>query len=129
MTDQQELVAPSDGERPAQRRAVGTALYAAGGILAALAAASCCVVPFVLFVAGISGAWIGNLTALKPYQPMFVGVALACLGGGFYAVYRKPTLVHCAEDSYCARVGLWVATVLVLVALGFPYAARFLLDA
>jgi mercuric ion transport protein len=137
MTGQHELAALSDREGPAQRRAAGSALYAVGGILAALAAAACCVVPFVLFVAGVSGAWIGNLTALKPYQPMFVGVALACLGGGFYAVYRKPTLVHCAEDSYCARpvsdriarVGLWVATVLVLVALGFPYAARFLLDA
>ncbi len=119
-----------------QPEAGGKVLFSIGGILAALVAASSCVVPFVLFVAGVSGAWIGNLTALKPYQPIFIGVALACLGVGFYAVYRTPTRVDCVEGSYCARpasdriakVGLWLAGALVLVALGFPYAVRFFLD-
>lgn len=41
-----------------------TRLVAAGGILGALAASSCCIIPLVLFSLGISGAWIGNLTAL-----------------------------------------------------------------
>ena len=59
------------------------ALLSVGGIVAALGAATCCVVPFVLFFAGISGAWIGNLTAFEPYQPVFVTIALACLGYGF----------------------------------------------
>ena len=65
-------------------------LAAAGGILAALGAASCCVVPFALFTLGVSGAWIGNLTALEPYQPVFAAIAVACLGYGFYLVYRRP---------------------------------------
>ncbi|HKW95595.1 MAG TPA: mercuric transporter MerT family protein [Methylomirabilota bacterium] len=138
MTGQDEVGAlPGRAEGTAQPGAAGKILWSFGGILAALAAASCCVVPFGLFVAGISGAWIGNLTGLKAYQPIFVGVALACLGGGFYAVYRKPAQADCAEGSYCARpvsdriakIGLWVATVLVGVAVGFPYAARFFLDA
>jgi len=102
-------------------------LVAAGGILAALGAASCCVVPFALFMLGVSGAWIGNLTALEPYQPLFVAVAAACLGYGFYLVYRKPSAA-CAEGSYCAspsssrlaKIGLWVATVVVIIAVGFP---------
>lgn len=113
------------------------ALLSAGGIAAALGAATCCVVPFALFFAGISGAWIGNLTALKPYQPVFVASAFACLGYGFYLVYRKPKAVNCIEGSYCARpsshrnakIGLWIATVLIIIAMGFPYAARFILDA
>lgn len=112
------------------------ALLSAGGILAALGAASCCVVPFVLFFAGISGAWIGNLTALKPYQPLFAAVAVGCLGTGFYLVYRKPRAGECVEGSYCARpsarrmtrIGLWTATVMIVVAVGFPYAAGFFLD-
>ena len=137
MTGRDEVGAlPGGVEGAAQREPGGKVLFSVGGILAALVAASCCVVPFVLFVAGVSGAWIGNLTALKPYQPIFIGIALACLGGGFYAVYRKPSRVDCVEGSYCARpvsdriakIGLWVATVLVLVALGFPYAVRFFLD-
>jgi mercuric ion transport protein len=102
-------------------------LVAAGGVLAALGAASCCVMPFALFMLGVSGAWIGNLTALEPYQPMFVAIAAACLGYGFYLVYRKPKAA-CAEGSYCAspsssrlaKIGLWVATVIVIIAVGFP---------
>ena len=78
-----------------------------------------------------------NLTAFEPYQPVFITIALACLGYGFYLVYRRPKAAECAEGSYCARpsshrnakIGLWVATVLIIIAVGFPYAARLVLDA
>ena len=69
---------------------------AAGGILGAIAASSCCIAPLVLFGLGISGAWIGNLTALAPYQPYFIAATLACLGYGYWLVYR-PSKVACAE--------------------------------
>jgi mercuric ion transport protein len=109
-------------------------LVSIGGILAALGAASCCVVPFALFMLGVSGAWIGNLTALEPYQPIFAAVAFGFLGYGFYLVYRKPK-VACAEGSYCAKpgsgrtakIGLWTAIVLMVVALGFPKLAPLFL--
>jgi mercuric ion transport protein len=92
------------------------------------------VVPFALFMLGVSGAWISNLTALEPYQPLFVAIAAACLGYGFYLVYRKPK-VACADDSYCAspsssrlaKIGLWVAMVVVIIAVGFPWIAVFFL--
>jgi len=121
---------------PARTRLDGAALLSVGSILAALGASACCVLPFALFVAGVGGAWVGNLTALAPYQPLFVGLAVACLGGGYYAVYRRSKTADCAEDSYCARpsssriakIGLWAATVLIVIAVGFPYAARFFLD-
>jgi mercuric ion transport protein len=45
------------------------ALLAAGGILAALGATSCCVIPFTLFVLGVSGAWIGNLSSSSAGRP------------------------------------------------------------
>lgn len=119
---------------PADSSSRKAGLASVGGILAALGAASCCVVPFALFMLGISGAWISNLTALEPYQPIFALVTFAFLGYGFYLVYRKPK-VNCAEGSYCARpssgrtakIGLWVATVLVIVALGFPKIAPLFL--
>lgn len=115
-------------EAAGQRRAT---LLSVGGILAALGAASCCVVPFALFLAGVSGAWIGNLTALEPYQPIFAAVALGFIGYGAYLVYWKPKPA-CAEGSYCARpasgrlakVGLWSAAALVVIAVGFPYLIR-----
>src|SRR5215467_941760 len=119
-------VAPSTGK---------AGLAAAGGILGALAASSCCIVPLALFTLGISGAWIGNLTALAPYQPIFFAATAACLGPGYYLVSRQPTAV-CADGS-CARplpqrgvtAVLWAATVLVLAAVAFDYLAPVLLGA
>jgi mercuric ion transport protein len=37
-------------------------LMAAGGLLGALAASSCCILPLVLFGLGVSGAWIGSFS-------------------------------------------------------------------
>ena len=109
-------------------------LVAVGGVLSALAASSCCIVPLVLFSLGISGAWIGNLTALAPYQPYFVAGTLALLGYGYYLVYLRPKQT-CA-DGCCARPllnrlvksCLWSATVLVVAAMGFNYVAPLLLN-
>lgn len=126
-------VAGSD--RAGAPAAAGKAVVTAGSILAAIGAASCCVVPFALVTLGVSGAWIGNLTALAPYQPYFIAATLALLGCGFWLVYRKPKAA-CAEGSYCARpasdriakIGLWIAAALITAALAFPYAANRLFD-
>ena len=98
--------------------------FAAGGIIGAILASACCIVPLVLVTLGISGAWIGNLTALEPYKPYVAAVTLSLIGLGFWHVYfrQKPA---CVEGSYCARPhsslitksALWIATVLVLLAL------------
>lgn len=114
-------------ESPAGSSTRGVGLAVVGGILGALAASSCCVLPLVLFTLGVSGAWIGNVTALAPYQPIFIALTLAFLGYGFYWVYRRPKPA-CAEGSYCAspkstrlvKIGLWSATILVVVAFGLP---------
>ncbi|MCO6416091.1 mercury transporter MerT [Siccirubricoccus sp. KC 17139] len=138
MSDQAErgVLAPGEtGERTGDGNSPPKALLATVGLLAALGASSCCLLPLGLFLIGVSGAWIGNLTALAPYQPIFVAVALACLAGGFFAVYRRPRAAACAEGWHCARpasdrtvkIALWSATALVVAALAFPYAASILL--
>src|SRR6185312_8587999 len=63
---------PHNSRTSAQSEARRQRLIAAGGIVGALAASSCCIVPLILFSLGISGAWIGNLTALAPWKPLFV---------------------------------------------------------
>jgi mercuric ion transport protein len=111
-------------------------LVAAGGILGALGASSCCIIPLILFSLGIGGAWIGNLTALAPYKPFFVAGTTGLLGYGYYLVYWKPRRA-CADDTACARpapsrlvqIALWVATVLVIAAFAFDYVAPVLLAA
>ncbi|MBL7590294.1 mercuric transporter MerT family protein, partial [Escherichia coli] len=56
----------------------GRGVLAAGGIAAILASA-CCLGPLLLVALGFSGAWIGNLTVLEPYRPIFIGAALIAL--------------------------------------------------
>ena len=97
---------------------------AAGALIGAGLASACCVVPLLLVMLGISGAWIANLTALEPYKPYVAGVTLALLGYGFWHVYfrNKP---DCADGSYCAqpkssivtKSALWGGTILVALAL------------
>mgnify|MGYP002717227704 CR=1 FL=1 len=111
-------------------------LVALGGILGAIAASSCCVIPLILFSLGIGGAWIGNLTALAPYKPLFVAGTAGLLGYGFYLVYWKPRRA-CTDGAACARpissrlvqFALWIATVLVIAAFAFDYIAPLLLRA
>ncbi len=100
-------------------------LFAAiAGVLGAVLASSCCVVPLVLVTLGASGAWIGNLSALDPYKGYFAAITLAFLGAGFWQVYLKKAAL-CEDGSFCAtptsgritKTTLWIATVLVLSAL------------
>jgi mercuric ion transport protein len=111
-------------------------LVALGGILGAIAASSCCVIPLILFSLGLGGAWIGNLTALAAYKPLFVAGTAAVLGYGFYLVYWKPRR-GCADGAPCARpipsrliqLALWIATALVVAAFAFDFVAPLLLRA
>jgi mercuric ion transport protein len=107
----------------------------AGGILGAVAASSCCVLPLVLVSLGVSGAWIGNLTAVAPYQPYILALTIAALGCGFYSVYCRARQA-CADGtcerplpSRAVKIGLWLGTILVGVALIFPRIALVLAGA
>jgi mercuric ion transport protein len=114
----------------------GQTMMAAGGLLGALAASSCCILPLVLFSLGIGGAWIGAFTQLSPYQPYFIAATLVCLGIGYVLVYRASKRT-CTEEEACARplpgrfvkAVLIIATVLVLVALGFDFLGPLFLNA
>src|SRR3546814_531296 len=72
--------------------------------------------------------------ALAAYQPIFLGVGLVFLAAGFWRVYRRPR-VACAEgecgtpaSNRLAKTALWLATVLIGLAVLFPYLAPLFLD-
>ena len=50
------------------------------GVLAAIGASVCCVGPLVLLALGIGGTWVGSLTAMEPYRPIFIALTLLFLG-------------------------------------------------
>lgn len=58
-------------------------LIAAGGLIGAVQASSCCIGPLLLITLGVSGPWIGSLTVLAPYQGYFIAATLVFLAGGF----------------------------------------------
>ena len=97
-----------------------------GGIVGALAASTCCILPLGLTLLGVGGAWLGNLRALAPYQPFFILLAVGSIGYGFYRVYRKP---RCNSQMACAKpiggnivkIGLWSGSILVLATTTFPF--------
>jgi len=103
-------------------------------VVAAIGASLCCVGPLVLLALGVGGSWISNLTALEPYRPIFIGITLVF----FYLAFRKLYLIprQCAPGDACAvpstlrnqRIIFWIATVLLVALLTFPYygAALFL---
>ncbi|MBA5604188.1 mercuric ion transporter MerT [Duganella sp. FT3S] len=101
------------------------ALFAGG--VAAILASTCCLGPLVLVTLGFSGAWIGNLTALEPFRPILIGMALAAMWFAWRRIYRPVAACEPAELCALPRVRatykfiFWIVCGLVLVALGFPY--------
>ena len=104
----------------------GRGALIAGG-LAAILASTCCLGPLVLVALGFSGAWIGNLTALEPYRPFFIGAALVAMYFAWRRIYRPAQ--QCKPGEVCAipqvrsayKTVFWLVAVLVQVALAFPY--------
>jgi len=96
------------------------------GVLAGIGASVCCVGPLVLLALGISGAWIGNLTALQPYRPIFIGLTLLFIGLAFRRLYLVPQV--CAPGTPCAdpqtskrqRMIFWIVAMLLLGLLAVP---------
>lgn len=104
----------------------GRGPLAVGGIAAILASA-CCLGPLVLVTLGFSGAWIGNLTALEPYRPLFIGAALLAMFFAWRRLFRPRD--QCQPGELCAvprvnkayRILFWIVAVLIVTAIAFPY--------
>lgn len=98
-----------------------------GAVTAAIGASVCCVGPLVLLTLGIGGAWMSHLTAMEPYQPIFIGAVLLFLGLAFHKLYIAPR--QCAPGDACAvpgtlrnqRIIFWVVTVILAALVTFPW--------
>jgi mercuric ion transport protein len=108
----------------------GSGALIVGG-LAAILASTCCLGPLVLVALGLSGAWIGNLTQLEPYRPFFIAGALVALFFAGRRIFRPAQ--DCQPGEVCAvprtrrvyKTIFWIVSALVLVALVYPYVAKF----
>jgi mercuric ion transport protein len=96
--------------------------------LAAILASTCCVLPLVLVLVGITGAWMVHLTALKPLTPYAIALTLGALGWAGWLLFR-PAAACAVGDQACAttrpamrRLFIGCAMFIALL-LGFPLIA------
>jgi mercuric ion transport protein len=95
-----------------------------------LLASACCLGPLVLVLVGISGAWISNLAALQPYQPLFIALSALELLFAWRQIWRP---VACAPGQVCAlprikfgyKLLFGLVVILSIVALGSPFIASW----
>jgi mercuric ion transport protein len=72
-------------------------------LLAGIAASACCVGPLILLLLGFGGAWIGSLTALEPYRPIFIAIALVALLVAYQSIFRARQKQSCGAVEVCAQ--------------------------
>lgn len=120
MTTEQEHETPSPKKLP---------WLGIGTTLAAIGASICCVGPLLLLSLGIGGAWMSTLTSMESVRPFFIILTLVFIGLGYRKLYVLPE--NCKEGKTCElpeekqkqRMIFWIASLLVLMLLAFPWYA------
>jgi mercuric ion transport protein len=100
-----------------------------GGLFAGIAASLCCVGPLILLLLGLGGAWVGDLTALEPYRPIFIGIAVVALVIAYLRIFRAKGELSCDEGKVCEQLKVnrlykWLflgVVVVVLTSIMSPY--------
>ena len=106
----------------------GSLLTAIGAVGSAFASALCCAGPIVYVTLGVGAGLAGTF---EPLRPWFLAGAVLLLAFAFRTVYGR-SAEACVADGACEseeearralrrrKIGLWVATALVLVFATFP---------
>jgi len=105
-----------------ERRSAVLILF--GALVTALLSASCCLVPTLFVLFGVSFAGIINVAALQEYRWLFTALASVMLGVGFYQMVIKRQIECDCEPSLASKILLalfWVLFLISLAALSYPY--------
>ncbi len=103
-----------------------------GSVVVAVGASTCCLGPVMLSAlgAGALGAISAKLAVLRP---LFLVATAALPAGAFYLSYRQTSSEPCGPDGSCAPrskrtaiVVLWLATIVVILLVTFPYYVNWL---
>ncbi len=140
-------VATSEFDKPSSKPPTNKAetFSKVGTVVSAIMASSCCWLPLLLVLFGVSGAGIASV--LDSYRPMFAMLTFGFLAAAFYFTYR-PRRATVSSDTCCIefccpasdvprrrwlnmmtmnKVMLWAVTVLAVVFLLFPNYVGFIL--
>ncbi|MGH9650256.1 MAG: mercuric transporter MerT family protein, partial [Terriglobales bacterium] len=100
--------------------------FIGASLVTAVGASLCCVLPIVFALAGAG--IVGASAFFAVWRPYLLGVTFLLLGLGFYFAYGGRRQA-CEPGSACSvpavsrsgRIGLWIATAVILVVAAFPY--------
>ena len=107
------------------REQLGMRLMAVA-VVSTILASTCCVLPLVLVLAGVTGAWMSNLVALKPVTPLFEALALGAIAWAGYLVLRPARACDadaCETTRPVTRRIFIGCALFVALLLGFPLIA------
>lgn len=95
------------------------------GVVAALAASSCCIPPLIALIAGVGGA-SSTLSWLEPFRPYLIGFAILAMGYAWYAHLKSKTANNCGCEIekpkfYQTRGFLVGMSVFALLSIALPY--------
>jgi mercuric ion transport protein len=107
----------------------------AGALASAALVASCCLGPVVFLLFGASFGALSALGSLEPYRGWSIAAAVGFWSYGFYRLYiqREPVQsgvkcdVACERPSASARLLLWLALGVLVVAITYPTVAAHVL--
>lgn len=100
----------------------------AAGLVSAIGASTCCVLPLALVSVGLGGAWVSQLRALERFAPVFMALAAAAFAYAFYRLYLRPAPCATTAGAECAapagrrgqRIAFWTTLVAAKALIFFP---------
>jgi copper ion binding protein len=95
------------------------------GVIAALAASSCCIPPLIAAIAGIGGA-SSSLSWMEPFRPYLIGIAIIAIGYAWYAHLKPKKVDDCGCEIvkpkfYQKRSFLIGMTLFSFISITIPY--------
>jgi len=101
------------------------------GIVAAIAASSCCIPPVIAAIAGVGGV-SSNLSWMEPLRPYLIGLAILAIGFAWYSHLKPKVDDECGctpeKPKFFQRRGFLIGmTLFASISITFPYYSHYLI--
>ncbi|MGJ8661588.1 MAG: mercuric transport protein MerTP [Bacteroidota bacterium] len=103
------------------------------GMIAAIAASSCCIPPVIAAIAGAGGA-TSSMSWMEPYRPYLIVLAVIAIGYAWYSHFKPKKEDDCScsiqtPKWYQTKTFLISMTLFAALSIGFPYySGKFFTD-
>ena len=99
------------------------------GLISAIAASLCCIMPVLALIAG-SSSIASNFSWIEPARPYLIGVTVIVLGFAWYQKLKTQPVDECGcavdekHNSFQSKTFLLIVTLFALLMMAFPYYSK-----